>query len=291
MNSNIELNSIKFSEQLNATKYLQRMKQFPILSAEEEYDLTKKYFLNKDERIANKIITSHLRLVVKIVKGYRGYGLPADEMISEGSLGLLVALKKFNPDKGFRFSTYALWWIKAYVQKYILNSWSLVKIGTTAAQKKLFFNLRKIKNQLSLMDDKNLDDNTIKKIASSLSVKPIELKEMNDRISFHDRSLNIILNNDSEDGIEFMDLIADKTPNQEELFANRETYIYRKELFNKAINILNPREKDILFKRRLSYSPDTLEELSGVYHISKERVRQIELNSIRKLRNNIYSLQ
>lgn len=291
MNSNIELNSIKFSEQLNATTYLQRMKQFPILSAEEEYDLTKKYFLNKDERIANKIITSHLRLVVKIVKGYRGYGLPADEMISEGSLGLLVALKKFNPDKGFRFSTYALWWIKAYVQKYILNSWSLVKIGTTAAQKKLFFNLRKIKNQLNLMDDKNLDDNTIKKIASSLSVKPIELKEMNDRISFHDRSLNIILNNDSEDGIEFMDLIADKTPNQEELFANRETYIYRKELFNKAINILNPREKDILFKRRLSYSPDTLEELSGVYHISKERVRQIELNSIRKLRNNIYSLQ
>ena len=291
MNSNIELNSIKFSEQLNATTYLQRMKQFPILSAEEEYDLTKKYFLNKDERIANKIITSHLRLVVKIVKGYRGYGLPADEMISEGSLGLLVALKKFNPDKGFRFSTYALWWIKAYVQKYILNSWSLVKIGTTAAQKKLFFNLRKIKNQLNLMDDKNLDDNTIKKIASSLSVKPIELKEMNDRISFHDRSLNIILNNDSEDGIEFMDLIADKTPNQEELFANRETYIYRKELFNKAINILNPREKDILFKRRLSYSPETLEELSGVYHISKERVRQIELNSIRKLRNNIYSLQ
>lgn len=291
MNSNIELNSIKFSEQLNATKYLQRMKQFPILSAEEEYDLTKKYFLNKDERIANKIITSHLRLVVKIVKGYRGYGLPADEMISEGSLGLLVALKKFNPDKGFRFSTYALWWIKAYVQKYILNSWSLVKIGTTAAQKKLFFNLRKIKNQLNLMDDKNLDDNTIKKIASSLSVKPIELKEMNDRISFHDRSLNIILNTDSGDGIEFMDLIADKTPNQEELFANRETYIYRKELFNKAINILNPREKDILFKRRLSYSPDTLEELSGVYHISKERVRQIELNSIRKLRNNIYSLQ
>ena len=291
MNSNIELNSIKFSEQLNATKYLQRMKQFPILSAEEEYDLTKKYFLNKDERIANKIITSHLRLVVKIVKGYRGYGLPADEMISEGSLGLLVALKKFNPDKGFRFSTYALWRIKAYEQKYILNTWSLVKIGTTAAQKKLFFNLRKIKNQLNLMDDKNLDDNTIKKIASSLSVKPIELKEMNDRISFHDRSLNIILNNDSEDGIEFMDLIADKTPNQEELFANRETYIYRKELFNKAINILNPREKDILFKRRLSYSPDTLEELSGVYHISKERVRQIELNSIRKLKNNIYSLQ
>ena len=291
MNSNIELNSIKFSEQLSAAKYLQRMKQFPILSAEEEYNMTKEYFLNKNERIANKIITSHLRLVVKIVKGYKGYGLPADEMISEGSLGLLVALKKFNPDKGFRFSTYALWWIKAYVQKYILNSWSLVKIGTTAAQKKLFFNLRKIKNQLNLMDDKNLDDNIIKKIASSLSVKPIELKEMNDRISFHDRSLNIILNNDSEDGIEFMDLIADKTPNQEELFANRETYIYRKELFNKAINILNPREKDILFKRRLSYSPDTLEELSGVYHISKERVRQIELNSIRKLRNNIYSLQ
>ena len=291
MNSNIELNSIKFSEQLNATKYLQRMKQFPILSAEEEYDLTKKYFLNKDERIANKIITSHLRLVVKIVKGYRGYGLPADEMISEGSLGLLVALKKFNPDKGFRFSTYALWWIKAYVQKYILNSWSLVKIGTTAAQKKLFFNLRKIKNQLNLMDDKNLDDNTIKKIASSLSVKPIELKEMNDRISFHDRSLNIILNNDSEDGIEFMDLIADKTPNQEELFANRETYIYRKELFNKAINILNPREKDILFKRRMSEDCMTLEDLSQSYNISKERVRQIELNSIRKISKAIGVLQ
>lgn len=291
MNSNIELSNVKFSEQSSTAKYLHSMKQFPILSAEEEYNLTKEYFINKDEKTANKIITSHLRLVVKIVKGYMGYGLPTDEMISEGSIGLMVALRKFNPDKGFRFSTYALWWIRAYVQKYILNSWSLVKLGTTAAQKKLFFNLRKIKNKLNLIDDKEIDDYTIDKIASSLSVKPSEVKEMNNRMYNHDTSLHLRLKNDGGDDIEFIDLLADKAPNQEELFINKQTYAYRKKFFQDAVGVLNFREKDILFKRRLCSTPLTLDDLSGIYHISKERVRQIELNSIRKIRNNIFTLQ
>ena len=288
MNSNIELNNAQFSEQSGTTKYLQSMKKFPILSAEDEYKLAKEYFINKDEKLAQQLITSHLRLVAKVVKKYKGYGLPTDEMISEGSIGLLVALKKFDPDKGFRFSTYALWWIKAYVQKYILNSWSLVKLGTTSAQKKLFFNLRKIKNQINLIDDINMDDNTINQIATSLSVKQSEIKEMNSRMASHDTSLNVILNsNSSDDGTEFIDLLADKTPNQEETFINKQTYAYRKKLFHNALDVLNVREKDILFKRRLYETPQTLEDLSNVYHISKERVRQIELNAIKKIRNNI----
>jgi RNA polymerase sigma-32 factor len=291
MNSSIELNSIKFSEQSNVAKYLKNIKQFPILSAEEEYNLTKEYFTSKDAKIANKIITSHLRLIVKVVKGYRGYGLPTDEMMSEGSIGLLVALNKFNPNKGFRFSTYAIWWIKAYVQKYILNSWSLVKLGTTTAQKKLFFNLRKIRNQLNLIDDKEVDHITIAKIASLLSVKPSEIKEMNNRMYNHDTSLNLMLNNDGGDGVEFIDLLADKIPNQEERLINKQTYAYRKKLFQDAIGVLNFREKDILFKRRLCSTPQTLDNLSCDYGISKERVRQIELNSIKKIRNNIFALQ
>lgn len=291
MNTDIQLDNIDFSAHSNMARYLQSIKHFPILSQEEEYELAKNYKLNQNRDYANKLITSHLRLVVKVVMTYKGYGLPISEMIAEGNIGLLTALKKFDPDKGFRFSTYALWWIKASVQKYILNSWSLVKLGTTSAQKKLFFNLRKIKNQLNLIDDKDMDDITISNIASTLSVSPEEVKEMNSRMYSHDSSLNILINNDSDDGTEFMDFVADNTPNQEEKLISSQTYAYRKKLFVEALDCLNPREKDILFKRRLYSTPQTLEELSNTYHISKERVRQIELNSINKMKKNIPTLQ
>lgn len=222
---------------------------------------------------------------------YKGYGLPVNEMISEGNVGLMVALDKFSHDKGVRFSTYAIWWIKAYVQKYILNSWSLVKLGTTQAQKKLFFNLRTIKKQLNLIDDKNMDDNTINKIADMLAVSPSSVKEMNNRMYAHDSSLNVCFDNDSEDGDEYINLVADKAPNQEDIIINSQIIALRKKLFRNAIEFLNVREKDILFKRRLSTTPQTLDELSSIYNISKERVRQIELNSIRKIQKNIPVLQ
>ena len=231
MNTDVQLENILFSEQSNLIKYLQNIKQFPILSSDEVYELAKNYALSKDIKLANKLITSHLRLVAKVVMSYRGYGLPINEMISEGNLGLLTALKKFDPDKGFRFSTYALWWIKAFIQKYILNSWSLVKLGTTAAQKKLFFNLRKIKKQLNLIDDKNMDDITIDKIASLLSVTPAEVKEMNNRLFAHDSSLNIFSNNDYEDGTELITLIADNTPTQEDVYIYKQNRAYQKKLF------------------------------------------------------------
>ena len=291
MNTGINFDNIDYSEQANMNKYLQSIKNYPILSLEEEYKLAKDYTISKDRKLANKLITSHLRLVAKVVMTYKGYGLPINDMISEGNVGLLIALKKFNPDKGFRFSTYALWWIKASVQKYILNSWSLVKLGTTTAQKKLFFNLRKIKKQLNLIDERNMDDNTINKIAKSLSVSSDEVKEMNNRMFSHDTSLNVIIENDSEDGTEYIDLVSDKTPNQEDKLIANQTLSYRKKFFIEALDCLNPREKDILFKRRI-YSPQkTLEELSNTYHISKERVRQIELNSINKLKKNVTIIQ
>ena len=204
-------------------------------------------------------------------------------MISEGNIGLMYAIDKFVPEKGFRFSTYALWWIKASVQKYILNSWSLVKLGTTAAQKKLFFNLRKIKNQLNLIDDRELSQNVLKNIASSLDVSVQDVTDMNTRLKSHDGSLNTVIDEDADGTTEWMDFISDSKPNQEESLAHVETVRYRKRMFNKALYVLNTREKDILFKRRLFEKTITLDDLSKTYNISKERVRQIELNSIRKI--------
>ena len=291
MNNSIHFDNSDFSEQANMIKYLQSIKRYPILSINEEYELTKQYANTHDEKLAHKLINSHLRLVVKVASAYKGYGLPMNEIIAEGNIGLLTAVKKFNPDKGFRFSTYSLWWIKAYIQKYILNSWSLVKIGTTSAQKRLFFNLRKIKNKLNLIDDRDMDDITIDKIASLLSVSSADVKEMNNRISAQDTSLNININNDSDNGDEFIDFIVDGTINQEDKLINNQIYSYRKKLFYSALSCLNPREKDILFKRRLYSIPQTLDALSITYNISKERVRQIELNSIKKLQKNIPSLQ
>lgn len=278
---------LEFSPEVNLTRYLQSIRKFPILDNDEEYQLAKAYKNSHDARIAYKLITPHLRLVVKVVSKYKGYGLPLSEMISEGNIGLLYAVEKFDPDKGFRFSTYALWWIKASIQKYILNSWSLVKIGTTAAQKKLFFNLRKVKNRLRLMEDKEMSESILHDIAQSLDVSVQEVTEMNNRMSSHDGSLNTIIDNSSDKGTEWMDFIADKKPNQEEQLSYSEIYQYRKRLFTKALSCLNDREKDILFKRRLNEKALTLDDLSQAYKISKERVRQIELNSIRKLQKAI----
>ena len=274
---------LDFSPEYNLSRYLQEIRKFPILEQDEEYALAVKYQKTHDKDIAYKLVTSHLRLVVKVVSKYKGYGLPIAEMISEGNIGLLYAIEKFEPEKGFRFSTYALWWIKASVQKYILNSWSLVKLGTTAAQKKLFFNLRKIKNRLNLTDDREMSQQVLHHIAKSLDVSVQEVTEMNTRLKAHDGSLNAVLDTSSDGGAEWMDFISDTKPNQEESFAYNETMRYRRKLFNEALVVLNPREKDILFKRRLAEKTATLDDLSKTYNISKERVRQIELNSIRKI--------
>lgn len=287
MNKDFTLNGLDFSPEINLARYLQSIRKFPILTPENEYDLAVRYKESHDPKIAQQLVNAHLRLVVKVVSKYKGYGLPVSEMISEGNIGLLYAVNKFEPEKGFRFSTYALWWIKASIQKYILNSWSLVKIGTTAAQKKLFFNLRKIKNQLNLMDDRELSHEVLGGIASSLDVSVQEVTDMNMRLKAHDGSLNMVIDASSDNGSEWIDFISDSKPNQEEKLAYSETMAYRKRLFNQALGCLNGREKDILFKRRLVDKSVTLDDLSKTYDISKERVRQIELNSIKKIRKAI----
>ncbi len=284
MEYNSDIKGIDFSPEINMARYMQKIRTYPILSQEEEYRLAVKYKETKEQEIAKILVNSHLRLVVKVVAKYRGYGLSVAEMISEGNIGLLYAVEKFEPEKGFRFSTYALWWIKASVQKYILNSWSLVKIGTTAAQKKLFFNLRKIKNKLNLNDDRELTPEVLDRIAGSLDVSVQEVKDMNTRLKAHDGSLNTLIDSGGDSGSEWMDFIADSKPNQEDVLAYSETMKYRKTLFSKALVVLNKREKDILFKRRLNEKAVTLDDLSKYYGISKERVRQIELNSIKKIK-------
>lgn len=291
MKTQLLLTGLDFSPEENLSRYLLSIKKFPILSPDEEFEMASQYKKTRDKDLAYKLITSHLRLVVKVVSKYRGYGLPVSEMISEGNIGLMYAIDKFEPEKGFRFSTYALWWIKASVQKYILNSWSLVKLGTTAAQKKLFFNLRKIKNQLNLIDDRELSQNILADIAKSLDVSVQEVTDMNTRLKAHDGSLNTVVNDDSDSGSEWMDFISDNKPNQEESLAHAEIMNYRKKMFNKALYVLNPREKDILFKRRLYEKTITLDDLSKLYNISKERVRQIELNSIKKITKAIELMQ
>ena len=284
MDNNSGLKGIDFSPEINMARYLKKIRSYPILTQDEEYNLAVKYRGTKNQEIAKILVNSHLRLVVKVASKYRGYGLSAAEMISEGNIGLLYAIEKFEPEKGFRFSTYALWWIKASIQKYILNSWSLVKIGTTAAQKKLFFNLRKIKNRLNLNDDRELTTDVLYQIAGSLDVSVQEVKDMNTRLKAHDGSLNTIIDASGDNGSEWMDFIADTKPNQEDVFAYSETFKYRKKLFLQALVVLNKREKDILYKRRLAEKAITLDDLSKFYGISKERVRQIELNSIKKIK-------
>ena len=264
------LDGLDFTPDMNMARYLQNIRKFPILSQEEEYELAKNYRNTKDRKLAYRLITSHLRLVVSVVLKYKGYGLPINEMISEGNIGLLYAIEKFEPDKGFRFSTYALWWIRASVQKYILNSWSLVKLGTTSAQKKLFFNLRKVKNKLGLTDDREMSCDVVSTIAKSLDVSTQNVTDMNMRLKSHDGSLNVVMDKSADDSSELIDFIADSRPNQESMLSYNETMTHRRRLFNEALGCLNPREKDILFKRRLVEKSMTLEDLSRFYKSSSD---------------------
>jgi len=262
--------------------YLQKIRKFPMLDAAEEYILAKNWREKGDKKSAHKLVTSHLRLVAKIATGYRGYGLPMNELVSEGNIGLMTAVKKFDPEKGFRLATYAMWWIKASMQEYILRSWSLVKIGTTAAQKKLFFNLRKIKNQIMKSDQSDLLPEQVTEIANRLDVTEDEVNSMDQRMKGPEASLNATINN--EDGeSEWQDWVVDENADQELQIAHRQETTKRKALLDKAMNILNDREKEILFDRRLNDEPKTLEELSQKYKISRERIRQIENRAFEKL--------
>ena len=261
--------------------YLEQIKKFPMLAAEEEYMLAKNWKTTGNIKAAEKLVTSHLRLVAKIAMGYKGYGLPINEMISEGNVGLMQAVKKFEPEKGFRLATYAMWWIKASIQEYILRSWSLVKIGTTAAQKKLFFNLKKIKSKISAIEDGDLTPDQVDKIATELSVPHKEVISMNRRISGSDYSLNSPVTDDSSG--EWQDWLEDDTQNQEASFADTEEYLIKKNILSDSLEYLNERERDIISERQLSENPLTLEELSNRYGVSRERIRQIEAKAFEKL--------
>ena len=261
-------------------EYLAQIKKFPMLDAEEEYLLAKNWKNTGNVKSAEKLVTSHLRLVAKIAMGYKGYGLPLNEMISEGNVGLMQAVKKFEPEKGFRLATYAMWWIKASIQEYILRSWSLVKIGTTTAQKKLFFNLKKIKNQIAPKTEGDLKNEHVAEIAKKLDVSKDEVVSMNRRLSGKEKSLNAQI---GEDGDEWQDWLVDKEMDHELKFAQNEEMEQRKDLLKESIKILNDREREILFSRRLNDEPKTLEELSKLYKISRERIRQIENKAFEKV--------
>ena len=263
-------------------RYLAEIKKFPILSAEEEYMLAKRFEEHQDTEAAAKLVTSHLRLVAKIAMGYRGYGLPVSELISEGNIGLMQGVKKFEPDRGFRLATYAMWWIKASIQEFILRSWSLVKLGTTAAQKKLFFNLRRMKKNLDAFEDGDLRPEDVKKIATDLGVTEEEVISMNRRmLGGGDTSLNVSLNEDGEG--QWQDSLVDTGPLQDEIVADAEERIQRHALLIEAMQGLSDREKHILTERRLVDEPRTLEELSQEFGVSRERVRQIEVRAFEKL--------
>ena len=265
----------------NLSRYLQEIRKFPMLTAEEELALSKRWRDEEDLQAAHKLVTSHLRLVAKIAMGYRGYGLPVGELISEGNVGMMQAVKRFDPDRGFRLATYAMWWIRAAIQEYILHSWSLVKMGTTAAQKKLFFNLRRLKGQMQAIDDGDLQPEQVTKIATTLGVPEQDVVSMNRRLAAPDHSLNAPVRADSEG--EWQDWLVDEGESQETELADREELSGRKALLGGALSGLNDRERHILIERRLKENPTTLEELSQQYNISRERVRQIEVRAFEKL--------
>ena len=265
--------------------YLSQIKKFPMLDAEEEYLLAKNWKERGNLKAAHKLVTSHLRLVAKIAMGYRGYGLPVNELISEGNIGLMQAVKKFDPDKGFRLATYAMWWIKASIQEYVLRSWSLVKMGTTTAQKKLFFNLKKIKNQIAPEQEGDLRDNQVKEISKRLDVDSEEVINMNRRMMGQEKSLNSPIKDGEAD--EWQDWLVDENLDQELLLSQKQEFDDRKELLNNSMSILDERETNILKARRLSENPKTLEELSAKFKISRERVRQIETKAFEKLQKSM----
>ena len=273
------------------SRYMQEIRKFPMLEPEEEYMLAKRWVEEQDTEAAHKMVTSHLRLAAKIAMGYRGYGLPQSEVISEANVGLMKAVKRFDPEKGFRLATYAMWWIRASIQEYILRSWSLVKMGTTSAQKKLFFNLRKAKSRIGALEDGDMHPDKVKRIATDLGVSEDEVVVMNRRLSGGDASLNAMVgSSDGESSMEWQDWLEDKDADQAGEYEYRDELETRKELLQQAISVLNEREQDILRKRRLSETVVTLEELSDKYNVSRERIRQIEVRAFEKLQLKMRSL-
>ena len=264
-------------------RYMQEIRKFPLLEPEEEYMAAKAWVEKEDTGAAHKLVTSHLRLAAKIAMGYRGYGLPQAEVISEANVGLMQAVKRFDPEKGFRLSTYAMWWIRASIQEYVLRSWSLVKLGTTSAQKKLFFNLRKAKNRIGALEEGDLRDHNVAKIAKDLNVTEKEVVSMNRRLTGGDASLNARVMTDGEGAAEWQDWLEDETANQAANYEEKNELDNRRELLTEALTILNDREKDIILKRKLQEPPLTLEELSNLYDVSRERIRQIEFRAFEKL--------
>ena len=271
------------------SRYLQEIRKFPMLDAEEEYILAKRWREHDDVDSAHTLVTSHLRLVAKIAMGYRGYGLPVGELISEGNVGLMQAVKRFEPDKGFRLATYAMWWIRASIQEYVLRSWSLVKMGTPTAQKKLFFNLRKLKGQLKAIEEGDLHPDIVKTIADELDVPEDDVVQMNRRLSGADHSLNAPMRVDGEG--EWQDWLVDETPDQEAMLGETEELSRRRNLMVNAMQTLNERERQILTERRLKDDPSTLEDLSKEFEVSRERVRQIEVRAFEKLQQAIRNAQ
>ncbi len=271
-------------------RYLQEIRKFPMLEPEQEYMLAKRWVEDQDTDAAHQMVTSHLRLAAKIAMGYRGYGLPQAEVISEANVGLMQAVKRFDPEKGFRLATYAMWWIRASIQEYILRSWSLVKLGTTSAQKKLFFNLRKAKARIGALEDGDLRPEHVERIANDLNVSEDEVISMNRRLSGGDASLNATISADGEGASQWQDWLEDEDADQASDFEAKDELEVRRELLSSAMDVLNEREQDILTQRRLMENPVTLEELSGQYDVSRERIRQIEVRAFEKLQKRMQEL-
>ncbi len=271
-------------------RYLQEIRKFPLLEPEEEYMLAKRWVETQDAQAAHRLVTSHLRLAAKIAMGYRGYGLPQAEVISEANVGLMQAVKRFDPEKGFRLATYAMWWIRASIQEYILRSWSMVKLGTTSAQKKLFFNLRKAKARLGALEDGDLHPDNVKKIAHDLGVSEEDVVSMNRRMSGSDASLNATVGSEGEGSMQWQDWLEDEDADQAAEYERNDELEARRELLAQAMSVLNEREQDILTQRRLSDTPVTLEDLSAQYDVSRERIRQIEVRAFEKLQEKMRAL-
>jgi RNA polymerase sigma-32 factor len=271
-------------------RYLQEIRRFPMLEPEEEYMLAKSWVEHGDRKSVHKLVTSHLRLAAKIALGYRGYGLPTNEVISEANVGLMQAVKRFEPEKGFRLSTYAMWWIRASIQEYVLRSWSLVKMGTTSAQKKLFFNLRKVKGRIGALEEGDLRPENVSRIATELRVSEDEVVSMNRRMAGSDSSLNSKINSEGEGEAEWQDWLEDESADHVSIFENKEELDERKKLLVAAMAELNEREKEIISLRQLSDEPKTLEDLSKIYNVSRERIRQIEVKAFEKLRKKVNEL-
>ena len=271
-------------------RYMQDIRKFPMLEPEEEYMLAKAWVERPDSGAAHKLVTSHLRLAAKIAMGYRGYGLPQAEVISEANVGLMQAVKKFDPEKGFRLATYAMWWIRASIQEYVLRSWSLVKMGTTSGQKKLFFNLRKAKSRIGAYDDGDLRPEQVARIATDLGVTETEVQSMNRRMSGGDASLNVMVGSDGESASQWQDWLQDEDADQAGDYERNDEMSVRRDMLAEAMSVLNDREKDIITQRRLHDQPVTLEELSSQYDVSRERIRQIEVRAFEKLQNRMREL-